>query len=52
MFSKTDVFCDGLMLGVVTENILYFRVDEWKSDRFQRSRVILRLSTTRSRVRS
>ena len=28
MFGKTGVFCDGVMLGMVTENILYFRVDE------------------------
>jgi len=28
MFGKTGVFCDGLMLGMVTENMLYFRVDE------------------------
>jgi DNA transformation protein and related proteins len=28
MFGKTGVFCDGLMFGMVTENMLYFRVDE------------------------
>lgn len=28
MFGKTGVFCNGLMLGMVTENTLYFRVDE------------------------
>src|ERR1700704_5597442 len=28
MFGKTGVFCDGVMLGMVTENMLYFRVDE------------------------
>jgi DNA transformation protein len=28
MFGKTGVFCDGVMLGVVTEDTLYFRVDE------------------------
>jgi len=27
MFGKTGVFCDGLMLGMVTDNTLYFRVD-------------------------
>ena len=27
MFGKTGVFCEGVMFGVVTENILYFRVD-------------------------
>ena len=28
MFGKTGVFCDGLMFGMVTENTLYFRVDD------------------------
>ena len=28
MFGKTGVFCDGVMLGMVTEDTLYFRVDE------------------------
>ena len=28
MFGKTGVFCDGVMLGMLTENTLYFRVDE------------------------
>jgi DNA transformation protein and related proteins len=28
MFGKTGVFCDGLMLGMVRDNTLYFRVDE------------------------
>ena len=28
MFGKTGVFCDGVMFGVVTENTLYFRVDD------------------------
>jgi DNA transformation protein len=27
MFGKTGVFCEGLMFGMVTENVLYFRVD-------------------------
>ena len=27
MFGKTGVFCEGVMLGMVTANILYFRVD-------------------------
>jgi DNA transformation protein len=27
MFGKTGVFCDGLMLGMVTDNMLYVRVD-------------------------
>src|SRR5689334_19125116 len=28
MFGKTGVFCDGLMLGMVTNDALYFRVDD------------------------
>ena len=28
MFGKTGVFCDGLMLAMVTDNTLYFRVDD------------------------
>jgi DNA transformation protein len=28
MFGKTGVFCDGLMFAMVTEDQLYFRVDD------------------------
>src|SRR5579864_7991363 len=28
MFGKTGVFCHGLMFAMVTENTLYFRVDD------------------------
>ena len=28
MFGKTGVFCDGLMFGMVSDNTLYFRVDD------------------------
>ena len=28
MFGKSGVFCGGVMLGMVTENTLYFRVDD------------------------
>jgi DNA transformation protein len=28
MFGKSGVFCDGLMLGMVRGNTLYFRVDD------------------------
>jgi len=28
MFGKHGVFCDGVMLGMVRDNTLYFRVDE------------------------
>jgi len=27
MFGKTGVFCEGVMFGMVTGNVLYFRVD-------------------------
>src|SRR6185295_6448673 len=28
MFGKTGVFCEGVMFGMVTEDTLYFRVDD------------------------
>ena len=28
MFGKTGVFCDALMLGMVRDDVLYFRVDD------------------------
>jgi DNA transformation protein len=28
MFGKSGVFCDGVMLGMVRDNTLYFRVDD------------------------
>jgi DNA transformation protein len=28
MFGKTGVFCEGVMLGMVTDNVLYLRVDD------------------------
>jgi DNA transformation protein len=28
MFGKTGVFCDGVMIGMVADNALYFRVDD------------------------
>jgi len=28
MFGKTGVFCDGAMFGMVTDNMLYLRVDD------------------------
>jgi DNA transformation protein len=34
MFGKTGVFCDGFMLGMVTENTLFFRVDEYNQTAF------------------
>jgi DNA transformation protein len=35
MFGKTGVFCDGLMLGMVRDNTLYFRVDDDNRAAFQ-----------------
>ncbi len=35
MFGKTGVFCDGVMLGMVTEDTLYFRVDDHNRAAFQ-----------------
>ena len=35
MFGKTGVFCDGVMLGMVTENTLYFRVDDHNRETFK-----------------
>ena len=38
MFGKTGVFCDGVMLGMVTENTLYFRVDDQNREIFNEAR--------------
>jgi len=35
MFGKTGVFCDGLMLAMVRDNTLYFRVDDGNRATFQ-----------------
>ena len=35
MFGKTGVFCDDVMLGMVTENTLYFRVDDHNRATFE-----------------
>ena len=35
MFGKTGVFCDGVMLGMVTDNTLYFRVDALNREVFR-----------------
>ena len=35
MFGKAGVFCDGVMLGVITDNTLYFRVDELNREIFR-----------------
>jgi DNA transformation protein len=35
MFGKTGVFCDGVMLGMVTDNTLYVRVDDLNRETFK-----------------
>ena len=35
MFGKTGVFCDGLMFGMVTDNMLYLRVDDLNRSAFR-----------------
>jgi DNA transformation protein and related proteins len=35
MFGKTGVFCDGLMLAMVTDDTLYFRVDDHNRTAFK-----------------
>ena len=35
MFGKSGVFCDGVMLGIVTDNMLYLRVDEHNRETFR-----------------
>jgi DNA transformation protein and related proteins len=35
MFGKTGVFCDGVMFGMVTENMLYLRVDDHNRAEFK-----------------
>ena len=37
MFGKTGVFCEGVMLGMVAENTLYFRMDGLNRDIFRES---------------
>ncbi len=38
MFGKTGVFCDGVMFGVVADNMLYLRVDNGNKEAFQEAR--------------
>ena len=35
MFGKSGVFCDGLMVGMVTNDTLYFRVDDHNRTAFK-----------------
>jgi hypothetical protein len=38
MFGKTGVFCDGVMFGMVTDNMLYLRVDDDNREAFEEAR--------------
>ena len=38
MFGKTGVFCDGLMFGMVTNDTLYFRVDDDNPEIFKEAK--------------
>ena len=52
MFGKTGVFCDGLMLGMVTENTLYFRVDDLNRAIFKEAESFPQLQEARQHYRS
>ena len=39
MFGKTGLFCDGLMLAMVTDDTLYFRVDDDNREAFKEAEV-------------
>ena len=38
MFGKTGVFCEGVMLGMVTANTLFFRIDDDNRAAFEEAR--------------
>jgi DNA transformation protein and related proteins len=40
MFGKTGVFCNGLMFGMVTNDTLYFRVDDHNRAVFKEARSV------------
>ncbi len=40
MFGKTGVFCDGVMFGMVTDNMLYLRVDDDNREAFEEAGVL------------
>ncbi len=44
MFGATGVFCDGLMFAVVTENTLYFRIDDQNREMFREAEAFPPLS--------
>jgi DNA transformation protein len=39
MFGKTGMFCDGVMSGMVTDNMLYLRVDDTNREAFEEALV-------------
>ena len=44
MFGKTGVFCSGVMLGMVSDNTLYLRVDELNRAHFKEAEASAPLS--------
>jgi len=52
MFGKTGVFCDGLMLGMVRDDTLYFRVDEGNRAAFKEAEAFPPLNYEKKGVRS
>jgi DNA transformation protein and related proteins len=44
MFGKTGVFCNGLMFAMVTDDTLYFRVDDHNRTVFREARTFPPLS--------
>jgi DNA transformation protein len=44
MFGKTGVFCDGVMFGMVTDNMLYLRVDDHNRSAFKEAEAFPPLS--------
>lgn len=44
MFGKTGVFCDGVMLGMVADDTLYFRVDDHNRVAFKEAEALPRLN--------
>jgi len=44
MFGKTGVFCSGVMFGMVTDDTLYFRVDDQNRAAFKEAEALPPLS--------
>jgi DNA transformation protein and related proteins len=47
MFGKTGVFCDGVMLAMVTDDTLYVRVDDGNKQIFQEAASVPPLNYTK-----